>query len=410
MEKLVEANSSFALDMFSQLNKEQPTGNIFFSPLSVSAALAMLSLGSRTNTAEQMAKVLHFEGKSGDALHKSFLQLHDAVNSQHAKYALHMANRLYGDKGFTFLKEFLETTLTLYRAELEPVDFVKAPEDSRLKINGWVEEQTAGKITNILSKDVINSMTRMVLVNAIYFKGKWENTFKTEDTREADFFLNKNETKKVQMMMQEDEFMYGSIELEKSAPQMMMQQQQQQQQRVMLQPVALPENSVHILELPYIDNELSMLLLLPSSITDDSTGLKQLEKELNLEKLREWTHSSKMFKKKLEVFLPKFRLETLYGLRKPLSELGMPDAFSAKTADFSGITGNRDLFVSAVVHKAFVEVNEEGTEAAAATAVVMMLGCMPTPPQIVRFDHPFLFFIRHNSSGSILFWGRYTSP
>uniref|UniRef100_UPI00358EB065 leukocyte elastase inhibitor-like n=1 Tax=Myxine glutinosa TaxID=7769 RepID=UPI00358EB065 len=407
MEKLVEANSSFALDMFSQLNKEQPTGNIFFSPLSVSAALAMLSLGSRTNTAEQMAKVLHFEGKSGDALHKSFLQLHDAVNSQHAKYALHMANRLYGDKGFTFLKEFLETTLKLYQAQLAPVDFVKAPEDSRLKINGWVEEQTAGKIKDLLSEGVINSMTRMVLVNAIYFKGNWERKFKTQKTHEADFFLNKNETKKVQMMRQEDDFRYGSIELVKGPP---LKMQQQQQQRVMLQPVALPENSVHILELPYIDNELSMLLLLPSSITDDSTGLKQLEKELSLEKLRKWTHSSKMFKKKVQVFLPKFRLEESYGLQKPLSELGMPDAFSSKTADFSGITGNRDLFVSAVVHKAFVEVNEEGTEAAAATAAVMNCYSMRAPPPIVRFDHPFLFFIRHNNSGSILFWGRYTSP
>uniref|UniRef100_UPI00358FAEAE leukocyte elastase inhibitor-like n=1 Tax=Myxine glutinosa TaxID=7769 RepID=UPI00358FAEAE len=405
MEKLVEANSSFALDMFSQLNKEQPTGNIFFSPLSVSAALAMLSLGSRTNTAEQMAKVLHFEGKSGDALHKSFLQLHDAVNSKHAKYALHMANRLYGDKGFTFLKEFLETTLTLYRAELAPVDFVNAPEDSRLKINGWVEEQTAGKIKDLLAKEVIDSVTRMVLVNAIYFKGNWETKFKTEETHEADFFLNKNETKKVKMMRQEDKFMYGSIELVKSPPPMM----QQQQQRVMMYPGALPENFVHILELPYIDNELSMLLLLPSSITDDSTGLKQLEKELSLEKLREWTHSSKMDKKKVQVFLPKFRLEESYGLNKPLSDLGMPDAFSSNTADFSGITGNRDLFVSTVVHKAFVEVNEEGTEAAAATAAVMFR-CMPTPPQIVRFDHPFLFFIRHNNSGSIIFWGRYTSP
>jgi len=140
-------------------------------------------------------------------------------------------------------------------------------------------------------------------------------------------------------------------------------------------------------------------------------GSKQLEKELNLEKLREWTHSSKMFQKKVEVFLPKFRLDESYGLKNPLSDLGMPDAFSLSNADFSGITGNRDLVVSAVVHKAFVEVNEEGTEAAAATAVVMMLGCAFTQPSpIIRFDHPFLFFIRHNNSGSILFWGRCDSP
>ena len=139
-------------------------------------------------------------------------------------------------------------------------------------------------------------------------------------------------------------------------------------------------------------------------------GSKQLEKELNLEKLREWTHSSKMFQKKVEVFLPKFRLDESYGLKNPLSDLGMPDAFSLSNADFSGITGNRDLFVSAVVHKAFVEVNEEGTEAAAATAVVMMLESFTQPSPIIRFDHPFLFFIRHNNSGSILFWGRCTSP
>uniref|UniRef100_A0A8C4R5E7 Serpin family B member 1 n=1 Tax=Eptatretus burgeri TaxID=7764 RepID=A0A8C4R5E7_EPTBU len=352
-----------------------------------------------------MAKVLHFEDQSGDALHKRYLQLHDAVNTGHANYALHMANRLYGQEGFTFQKDFLETTLKLYRAELTPVDFVKAPEDSRLKINNWVLEQTAGKIKDLLAKNVINSMTRMVLVNAIYFKGNWEKKFNTQATHEADFFLNKNETKMVKMMRKEDNFRHGYIELAKSTPTMM-----QQQQHVMMYRGVLPENFVHILELPYVDNELSMLLLLPSSITDDSTGLKQLEKELSLEKLREWTHSSKMLKEEVEVFLPKFRLEESYGLKNPLSNLGMPDAFLENYADFSGITGNRDLFVSAVVHKAFVEVNEEGTEAAAATGVVMNCYCASVPAPIVRFDHPFLFFIRHNNSGSILFWGRCTSP
>ena len=139
-------------------------------------------------------------------------------------------------------------------------------------------------------------------------------------------------------------------------------------------------------------------------------GSKQLEKELSLEKLREWTLSSNMLKEKVEVFLPKFRLEESYGLKNPLSDLGMPDAFLINRADFSGITGIRDLYVSAVVHKAFVEVNEEGTEAAAEAAVVMTVRCAPAPTPIVRFDHPFLFFIRHNKSGSILFWGRCTSP
>uniref|UniRef100_UPI00398E4665 leukocyte elastase inhibitor A-like n=1 Tax=Pristiophorus japonicus TaxID=55135 RepID=UPI00398E4665 len=379
MEDLSKANSHFALDLFRKLIKENQAGNIFFSPFSISSALAMVYLGAKSNTASQMAKALHFD-QVGD-LHSGFQKMQSDINRADVSYLLKVANRLYGEKTYNFLEEFCKSSMQYYRADMSGVDFRTAADETRQEINKWVEAQTEGKIENLLAQGSVGSDTRLVLVNAIYFKGSWAEKFNEQDTTEMSFRLNKNESKSVKMMYQKKKFLICHI----------------------------PEVKLQVLELPYVDKELSMIILLPEDIMDDSTGLKQLEQELTLEKLQEWTLQNHMRKMDVHVRLPKFKLEDDYELNSPLSSLGMLDLFNGSSADLSGMSEVRDLFVSKVIHKSFVEVNEEGTEAAAATAVIATF-CMLEQEAMFTADHPFLFFIRHNKTNSILFFGRYTSP
>ncbi|XP_039242472.1 serpin B6-like isoform X2 [Pipra filicauda] len=258
---------------------------------------------------------------------------------------------------------------------------MNAWEDSRKQINGWVEERTEGKIQNLLAEGVLDSLTRLVLVNAIYFKGNWEKQFNKERTAERPFQINKNETKPVQMMFKKDRFNMTYI----------------------------GDLQTKILELPYVGNELSMIILLPDAIQDGSTGLERLERELTYEKLIDWISIEMMDSTEVRVSLPRFKLEEDYDLKPILSCMGMPDAFDSGKADFSGMSSGNELVLSEVVHKSFVEVNEEGTEAAAATAAIMVNCSAKIVPDFTA-DHPFLFFIRHNKSSSILFCGRFCSP
>ncbi|CAL8254836.1 unnamed protein product [Merluccius merluccius] len=378
MAALGSSNAVFALDMFRCLSQASPSGNVFFSPLSVSSALAMVYLGAKGDTASQMQKTLSF---SSEDVHTDFQTLNADINSPSSAFTLKLANRLYGENTAHFLPNFLEATQKFYDADLKAVDFIGAPEDCRLEINGWVEQQTENKIKDLLKSGTVSPMTRLALVNAIYFKGSWLNRFDEANTKEMPFKLNQNESKPVQMMYQMKKLPFNYI----------------------------PDYSLQILELPYVREELSMFVLLPDETTDGSDPLLKLEKELTQEKLDEWTNRDNMdTQSEVVVHLPKFKLEEDYELKEPLGKMGMTDVFSAAKADLSGMNGEGGLFLSTVAHKAFVEVNEEGTEAAAATAAIAAF-CLMREEQFTA-DHPFLFFIRHNKTKSILFFGRFSSP
>ncbi|XP_068252117.1 serpin B6-like isoform X1 [Nyctibius grandis] len=379
MDSLCAANTTFALDLLRKLCENKSGQNLFFSPFTISSALSMVLLGSKGNTEAQIAKVLSLN--SAEDAHNGYQSLLSEINDPNTKYILRTANRLYGEKTFEFLSSFIESSQKSYHAGLEQTDFMHAWEDSRKQINGWVEERTEGKIQNLLAEGILNSLTRLVLVNAIYFKGNWEKQFNKERTAEMPFQINKTETKPVQMMFKKDTFNMTYI----------------------------GDFQTKILELPYVGNELSMIILLPDAIQDGSTGLERLERELTYEKLIDWINPEMMDCTEVRVSLPRFKLEEHYDLKPLLSSMGMPDAFDMGKADFSGISAVNKLVLSEVVHKSFVEVNEEGTEAAAATAGVMMMRCLMIVPEFTA-DHPFLFFIRHNKTASILFCGRFCSP
>uniref|UniRef100_A0A8C0G034 Serpin B6 n=1 Tax=Chelonoidis abingdonii TaxID=106734 RepID=A0A8C0G034_CHEAB len=298
-----------------------------------------------------------------EEIHNGYQSLISEINKPGTNYVLRIANRLYGEKTFKFLATFIDSCQKFYHAELQQLDFSRAAEDSRKHINAWVEEKTEGKIQNLLAQGVVDSMTRLVLVNAIYFKGNWATQFNKDCTVERQFKINK-------------EAKYNMS--------------------------YLTDFQTKILDLPYVDNETSMIILLPDEIQDNST-------ELTHEKLTEWIHPEMMDYSEVEVFLPRFKLEQAYDLKPVLESMGMADAFDSDKVDLSGMSASNDLVLSEVVHKSFVEVNEEGTEAAAATGVILAGCCLQIPPQFTA-DHPFLFFIRHNKTGNILFYGRFCSP
>ncbi|XP_072547784.1 leukocyte elastase inhibitor-like isoform X1 [Salminus brasiliensis] len=375
------ANTSFALDLFKKIREGNKQGNVFYSPLSISSALAMVSLGAAGNTEAQMSESLHFS-KAKDNVHVGFSKLMSALNKAGAPYALSLANRLYGEQSYKFVEKFLGDTKTHYQAELEPVDFKTKSEAARVKINTWVEKHTQEKIKDLLAKGDVDELTRLVLVNAIYFKGNWEKKFQSNGTIELPFKLNKKDTKPVQMMHQKAKFPLAYI----------------------------PDMDCQILEMPYAGKDLSMLIMLPREMQDDTTGLEKLEQNLTYENFMEWTRPDMMENVEVQVSLPRFKLEETYDMKGLLVSMGMVDAFDPVKCDFSRMSPCDDLVLSKVVHKSFVEVNEEGTEAAAATAAIMMMRCAMLPPERFVADHPFLFFIRHNESRSILFCGRFSSP
>uniref|UniRef100_A0A4W6G0R8 Leukocyte elastase inhibitor n=1 Tax=Lates calcarifer TaxID=8187 RepID=A0A4W6G0R8_LATCA len=387
---LSKANTTFCLDLFRKLSDNDNTANVFFSPFSISSALAMVMLGARGNTATQISEV-HDTWQDGclktqdcQDVHTSFTQLLTEFNKADAPYALSVANRLYGEQSYQFVEDFLTQTRKLYNAELESVDFKTSSEAARVNINSWVEKQTQGKIRDMLPKDVLDNDSRLVLVNAMYFKGTWNKTFERIDTYDAKFRLNKSDTKPVKMMNKTADFPLASI----------------------------PEANCQILEMPYKGKELSMLIFLPNEIEDDTTGLEKLEKQLTYEKFVEWTRPDMMSEVEVDVKLPQFKLEETYDLKDVLKNMGMVDAFDDKKSDFSGMSGTKDLILSEVIHKTHVEVNEEGTEAAAATGACVRLLSGRMYFNLAHFiaDHPFLFFIRHNTTMSVLFAGRFCSP
>lgn len=370
---IAKGNNLFGFKLYQILTINEK-GNIFISPYSISSALAMTYAGARGNTKKQMSKVLHFN-LPDDELHFAFSKLNSIFNTPKSDFQLAIANSLWGQINYPFQEDFLYLVKKYYSAGFNLVDFVDEVnrEKVRNEINKWVEDRTNKKIRELIHKEDLNSLTRLVLVNAIYFKGKWKYTFDKDETKELPFFLNENKTSKVFMMHQINEFNYYE------------------------------DQDLQAIELPYSGNELSMMIILPRD-----KNLSKIEKNLNYDMLDNISRS--MEKEKVDLYLPKFKIEERYILNEALIKLGMTDAFSDMLADFSGMTGDRDLYISKVIHQSFIEVNEEGTEAAAATAVIMSGKGIGLGPKVFKADHPFLFFIIHKTTNTILFMGRFIEP
>ncbi|HTU91591.1 MAG TPA: serpin family protein [Gemmataceae bacterium] len=372
---VVRDSNQFTLDLFGRLDK---TDNLFFSPASISTALAMTYAGARGQTAEQMAKVLHFQ-LDAKRLHPAFAALLWEMQGEGKQRGcqLNIANALWGHKGTHFLPDFLQQTKDNYSAGLQQVDFANT-DDARRAINAWIAQQTADKIKDLLQPDDVSPQTRLVLTNAIYFKGDWLHVFKGHATHDQPFHITPTKDVSVSMMHQTGEFRHFADEAK----------------------------SFQLLEMPYKDSELSMVVLLPAQVD----GLAQLEKKLDAESLTKGLQQ--MRSTKVVVTLPKFKMNRRLELADRLQAMGMTAAFHAEEADFSGMTEEKPpLFLNAVIHEAWVDVNEKGTEAAAATAVVAVGAAKPREqPIIFQADHPFLFLIRDTRSGSILFLGRMSNP
>lgn len=373
-EALVAGNSAFALDLYSAIADEED--NIFYSPFSISIALSMTYAGARGDTATEMAQVMHFDLPQ-DRLHPAFnwLDLHlmdlaeEPVNEASEPFQLSVANSIWGQKGYHFEKDFLDTLAVNYGAGLRTLDFVEQTEPSRETINTWVEDQTQERIKNLLPQGTITPATRMVLTNAIYFKASWLNAFDEQMTSEGDFTRRDGSTVSAELMEQTTNFPYADM------------------------------GSYKAVQLPYDGGDVSMLVILP----DDLATFEQRFDATTIDNTVD-----ALAGERVHLTLPKFEFEAPLMLTQKLQDMGMVAPF--QDADLSGMTGSRDLAITDVVHKAFVAVDEEGTEAAAATAVVTGETSVPPPPVEFRADKPFIFMIRDNATGSILFVGRIVDP
>ena len=374
---LANGNSDFAFDLYQALSKEDD--NIFYSPYSVSQALAMTYAGARGETEQQMADTLHFILPQ-DRLHPAFnsvdIELSHRGEGAQGKdgegFRLNIVNAIWGQKDYEFLTTFLDTLAESYGAGLRLLDFISAPDESRLTINNWVSDQTEGRIEDLIPQGLINKLTRLVLTNAIYFNAAWQYPFSEDITGAGPFYLLYGGDVTVPMMRQTESFRY------------------------------VEGDGYQAVELPYDGSELSMIILLPQA-----GQFEAFEGVLNAQRVEDMVKA--LEPRQVTLTMPKFEFESSFSLKETLAMMGMPVAFSGG-ADFSGMTGNRDLFIADVVHKAFVSVDEAGTEAAAATAVVMELTAAPETPVEVTIDHPFIFLIRDIETGTILFVGRVVNP
>jgi len=374
---VVNGNSAFTFDLYQALG--EGNGNLFYSPYSISLALAMTYAGARGETAQQMADTLHFI-LSQDRLHPAFngLDLELARRSEGPPgqegegFQLHIANSLWGQIGYVFLSEYLDALAENYGAGLRLLDFANAPEESRVTINDWVSEQTEDRIKDLIPKGLIDTMTRLVLTNAIYFNAAWSHPFEERLTRDGAFHLLDGSEVTLPMMQQTEFFGYAEGE------------------------------GYQAVELPYDGHELSMVILLP-----ETGGVEAFEGSLDAERVDAIVKG--LAHRRVALTVPRFEFESSFSLKNTLAAMGMPVAFSG-SADLSGMTGNRDLFIAEVIHKAFVSVDEAGTEAAAATAVIVPSAAMPEEPVEVTADRPFVFLIRDIETGTILFVGRIVNP
>jgi len=375
---LVEGNSAFTFELYQALKGEE--GNLFYSPYSISLALAMTYAGARNETAEQMADILHFILEQ-DRLHPAFNWLDaelarrdESVEGKDGEgFRLNIVNAIWGQKDYEFLPDFLDVLADNYGAGLRILDFINETEKSRLIINDWVSNQTEGRIEDLIPPGEIDVLTRLVLTNAIYFNAAWEYPFDGNITAGGPFYLLDGGQVSVPMMKQTESFGYTK------------------------------GKGYQAVELLYDGGELSMVILLPEAGNFEAfeEGLHAQQVDAIINDLQDT---------RVTLTIPKFEFDSEFRLNDTLAEMGMPIAFSPGDADFSGMTGNRELFISDVIHKAFVSVDEAGTEAAAATAVIMMRAAVSKPPVEVTIDRPFIFLIRDIETGAILFVGRVLNP
>jgi serpin B len=367
---VVAGHTQFALDLYARFRSED--GNLFLAPHSISTALAMTYAGARGDTASQMARVLHYP-PAQERLHPALAELESDLNAagHHSGCTLHPANALWAQQGYGFLDEFLAVVRRHYGAAFRTVDFAGDAEHARQAINTWVASRTEATIPELLRESDLDPSDVLVLANAVYFHGSWASRFDPELTHEAPFRISPSEQTTVAMMHQTGRFPFTS------------------------------GDHLDVLEMPYDGDRLSMLLLLPKKVG----GLPDVENLLSTENIDRWL--GLLRQQAVNVSLPRFSLGFRADLAKTLEAMGMSDAFHGRVADFSGMTGRRDLFIGAVMHQAQVEVNEEGTEATTATAVTLKKGC---PVPTFAADHPFLFLIRDRETGCILFIGRVVNP
>lgn len=367
------ASNQFGFDLYKKLSKSD--GNLFFSPLSIEVAIAMTSAGAQQETLQQIISILHLKKN----YHSNFKNILKQLKGNKS-FQLLIANQLWGTSGTSYDPEFLKQLIENYNATLVPLDFKNQTESSRVTINQWVEKQTENKIKDLLKPGVIKADTELVLTNAVYFKGNWDEEFDKSQTTDDIFYLSTQQKKSIPFMHMKSNFNYA-------------------------------ENAKwQYLQIPYKGKELVMEILLPR----ESLTLTSLEQKLNLQTFSELALHAQP--DDVIVALPRFKAESEFDMEQILATLGMPLAFDSSKANFKGIrklNPGETLYISKVIHKAYVDVNETGTEAAAATAVVAVLGSALVPqkqPKTFKADRPFLFFIRHLNSGSILFMGRYSKP
>ncbi len=360
--------NKFAFSFFSQLSNQEKN-NIFFSPYSISDAFSMVDEGAKGNTKNQIESVFGFA--SDDTQRRNLIKSQNEQLVSTDKYQLSTANSLWIQKDYPILPDYTNTLQNYYKAELTSLDLKGDSENSRNTINKWVENKTNQKIVDLLPSGSINQYTRAVLTNAIYFKANWTNQFAPQDTVDQNFTTGNNTQVKVPTMSQFATFPYYE------------------------------DNTAQVLEMPYEGDRLSMIVILPK---DNLQSLGTISQE----QLDNW--KDKLADAPVKVYIPKFKLDTKYTLNDMLSTMGVKDAFDSNTADLSGITGNRDLSISTAVHQAYVKVDEKGTEAAAATGIVVGTTAMPVYQYIFQADHPFVFMIYDKQTGLVLFLGQVTNP
>jgi serpin B len=373
----VDAANRFAFELYKQY--KDTNDNVFFSPYSISSALEMTYEGARGKTAQEIQSVFHFPSDPATRI-GSFAKLYSQINPQNATYQLSTANALWAQKSYPFDANYLKTIETYYHGKATNLDFAGDAEGSRKTINTWVSEKTANKIPELFAPGSLNALTRLVLTNAIYFKGKWFAPFEKTLTQQKDFATAAGAKVKCSMMNIQKNFKYAET------------------------------SDYQAIELPYEKNDLSMIVILPK------TGkVSAAESSLTVAQLA--SIKSTMASNLVDVYLPKFKFNTSYNMNQTLSAMGMSTAFNPDSADFTGMydrnkANGENLYIGLVIHKAYVDVYEEGTEAAAATGVAMMASSIaePIPPKIFNADHPFIFAIAHNATGSILFLGKVNDP
>ncbi|KAM4705023.1 serpin B6-like [Rhinophrynus dorsalis] len=372
MEAVCTANNQFTVDLVKHISSAE---NSLISPFSILTTMAMLWIGAGGKTASQMKKALHL-GNMEDT-NSGFKALLTLLN-KNDDYILNSANRIYFDNNFDIIQAYIEACKLWYHSEPQKVDFMNNPDGSRKLINDWVEQNTGGKIQNLLPSGSVDSLTRLIAVNTLYFKGNWSKRFPKHNTKKASFTLINNEKVNVEMMSTDGSFNTRRIHHEK----------------------------VSILELPYGQSqEMSMFIILP----DKASDITNIVKNFSYKKLSDWTNSGKLTNTAMSVSLPRFQLQQGLSVKEVLTKLGILDAFDQSKANFSRIA-KVSLHVSDVVHKTFMKVNEDGTEAAAATAAVVETTSVIIPTMSFIVDRSFLFTIQNKKSNCVLFIGKCLTP